>query len=227
MASPGIRAWRPWAGMLAPAAVYLVASALLKRALLFCASGLALPPEQLNIAASAATSVLLAPWALFLERRDRSGIAPGSAFYRNRIPVISALASVGLGVLLGVAAALVLPQSAGGALDGPAWLIALRSVSLCLTGPLCEEAVYRGLVLRRGEALLGAAPAALVSAALFAAGHGAPAQLLPAFIAGIAFAAVSLHARRRYPPRWALILPLLCHAASNAALMGFDTVFRV
>ena len=206
-------AWRPWAGVFLPVLAFLAASVLLRRVLIACAGGLGLPDGQASVAASALASLLLAPWAVLWDRRDQ-GCSKGTCARPSPLP---ALISLGAGLLLGLATALLSRLQAGPAMNGPAWLIALRALDLCATGPLCEEAVYRGLAFRRGEALLGALPAALLSAALFAAGHGDAARLLPAFVAGLVFAAVALHGRRSYPPRWALLCPLLCHAAANAA----------
>ncbi len=215
-------ALRKGAWLLAPALVYLAASMLLSRGLLWCAVVLGLPDGQSGIVASALASVVLAPCALLWDWRDQSG-SEGTFVHPSPLP---ALMSLGAGLLLGLATALLLKAPADPALNGPGWLIALRALALCVTGPLCEEAVYRGLVLRRGEALLGAVPAALLTAALFAAGHGDIAQLLPAFVAGLAFAAVALCARRAYPPRWALLCPFLCHAAANAAQLCRILIFH-
>lgn len=215
-------AWRPWAGLFLPVLAWLAADLLLRRALLCCAWGLGLTDEQAGVAASAVASALLAPWAVLWNWRDQ-GLSKETCACPSPLP---ALMSLGAGLLLGLATALLLKTPADPALNGPGWLTALRTLALCVTGPLCEEAVYRGLVLRRGEALLGAVPAALLTAALFAAGHGDIAQLLPAFVAGLAFAAVALCARRAYPPHWALLCPFLCHAAANAAQLCRILIFH-
>lgn len=215
-------ALRKGAWLLAPALVYLAASMLLSRGLLWCAVVLGLHDEQAGIVASALASVVLTPCALLWNWRDQ-GLSKETCACPSPLP---ALMSLGAGLLLGLATALLFSKGADEAITGPAWLIALRALALCMTGPLCEEAVYRGLVLRRGEALLGAVPAALLTAALFAAGHGDFAQLLPAFVAGLAFAAVALCARRAYPPRWALLCPFLCHAAANAAQLCHILIFH-
>lgn len=123
------------------------------------------------------------------------------------LPALSGLAG---GALLGLLAG-ALPFADEAAPVGPVGLIAL-----CLAGPLCEEAVYRGVALRRGRALMPGWAALALSSALFAAGHGAPVRMLAAFAAGLAFGGAYLLGEAAHPGA-GLTAAALCHMAANAA----------
>lgn len=209
--------------MIAPPALFLAASALLRQLSLWAASGAGLSDAQLNAAAASVASVLLAPAALYWWRRERK-VQGDQPAVSPAIPVRTALISVAVGLALGFAS---LPAYRGlggtiapdAALSGPIWLRLLRLGALCAAGPIGEEAVYRGLVLRRGNSLLGARGGALVSAALFAAAHG-PSRMLPLdFVAGLVFSGPTLRQRRPATGQWSLLAPTLCHAAANAAMV--------
>ena len=222
---PGERPLAAWLRLLTPAAAWLLAGFLLKRAWIGVVPGLApqLSATQIRALASAATPLLLLPAALFIcvHRPEAGGF--GRAL-RARFPAGTALYAIGVGLALGALTAFaagMLPDTAEQTVvpGEPAWLRALCLVSLCAAGPLCEEAVYRGLVFRRAEALLGVRGAALVSAALFAAGHGVAMRLPMDFVAGLVFAGVMLRQRRFSGSHWPLVAPALCHMAANLALL--------
>ena len=85
---------------------------------------------------------------------------------------------------------------------------------LCILGPACEEAVYRGLVFGAAEKLCGWIPALLVSAALFACGHAAPLQAAAAVPVGLVLGMI----RKK---EGNLLAPAAFHAALNAAALLF------
>ena len=209
-----------WLGLLAPAALYLAAGALLRWAALWVLPAAGLGTVQRDAASSAIAVTLLSSAALYWDHRDKDehGTVPESpAVWRT---VVAAALGAASGLLLG-ALSLLAARAAGmasvpdAALAGPGWLRLLLLWTLCVAAPLGEEAVYRGLLFRRGEAMLGTRGAVLASALLFAAGHGLSPLLPIDLLAGLAFAGVLLWQRRRAPGAWALLAPALCHAAAN------------
>lgn len=178
------------------------------------------PPEGAAAWLRLALPALLYPplrWALGLALGDRATLLllPAALAWarfdgapRPRLHAASACAGLLFGVLLGLLARL-LPF---GLEADPS---PLRLVALCAAGPLCEEIVYRGGVLRRGKALLSARAALVLAAALFAAAHGAPLRMLPAFAAGLVFGGAFLFGEAARPGA-GLVAAALCHAAANA-----------
>ena len=209
-----------WVRVIAPAALFMAAGAIVRRGLLWAVVPAfpALPLGQARPACSAGATLLLAPLALIWVWRD----APAR---RSGLTARTALASAGIGLSLGILTALAARTIPGlhteeAALKGPLWLTVLCAVALCLAGPLCEEAIYRGLVFRRGEALLGTLPAALLSAALFAVGHGGVAGMAAAFAAGLVFAGAMILPRHMEGREASLLPPFICHAAANLVALA-------
>ena len=110
------------------------------------------------------------------------------------IGVAAGLAALGIGRLLGVV--------------GDARRGALPFIDLCLLGPVAEEIVYRGLVLRRGHRLMPAGWPIAVSALIFGASHGSPAGMAMAAAAGLLFG----WARQR---KGTVLAPIVIHAVMN------------
>jgi membrane protease YdiL (CAAX protease family) len=79
---------------------------------------------------------------------------------------------------------------------------------LCILGPAAEEAVYRGFVYERCLCFLPAAGALVLNSLLFAVGHGTPAAMAVAFIAGILFSL----ARKK---SGTVVAPVICHIMVN------------
>ena len=59
-----------------------------------------------------------------------------------------------------------------------------------IAGPIAEEVLYRGIVLRRTEAAFGPRIALVASSVLFAVAHVQPAQMALAFVFGLLLGAV-------------------------------------
>ena len=82
-------------------------------------------------------------------------------------------------------------------------------LSMAVLGPVAEEVVFRGAILRglmhRG---VGMWPAILVSALLFGLIHLNPAQIPFAFIAGVMFGVVYV--------RHGILIPIICHVINNS-----------
>ncbi|MES2742839.1 MAG: CPBP family intramembrane glutamic endopeptidase [Pseudomonadota bacterium] len=91
------------------------------------------------------------------------------------------------------------------------WLLFGLSV---VAAPLVEEFLFRGLLLGGLRRSMGAAPAILLSAAVFAIVHPGHA-LPPVFILGVAAG----YAYERYR---ILLAPMLVHASFNALLLGYQ-----
>lgn len=183
-----------WLRLVLPALVYLALRWALGRALALLWAPLA-----------DAAALMLLPAALWVLRRDG---AP-----RIRLHAPTALLGMLLGAALGWLMGWLPAGSQAAAPHGPIALIAL-----CLAGPLCEEAVYRGMVLRRAGAMLPAWAALMISSALFAAGHGAPARMAAALPAGLVFGGAYLCGEARRPGA-GLPAAALCHMAANATLL--------
>jgi membrane protease YdiL (CAAX protease family) len=95
------------------------------------------------------------------------------------------------------------------------WLLALSTA--CIAGPVIEEVVFRGWVLRRLEQRFALMPAALLTALLFALAHLSLGGLPSRFIWGCLLA-VSVHATGSL--RAAIVL----HAVGNAVPITLDLV---
>jgi membrane protease YdiL (CAAX protease family) len=87
--------------------------------------------------------------------------------------------------------------------------LVLAALMLVVVGPFVEECVFRGALLRGLEARIGAWPAIVAQALLFAAFHRSWWLLVPITILGIALGSLA-HARRSLWPAIAL------HASYNA-----------
>ncbi len=91
-----------------------------------------------------------------------------------------------------------------------------------IIGPVMEELLFRGLLLRRTEQPAGPLWAMLISAAMFGVFHGNLTQGLAAFVLGV-FLGIA------YLCTDSLLVPVLMHAAANcsAVLMGIPGAERV
>jgi membrane protease YdiL (CAAX protease family) len=91
------------------------------------------------------------------------------------------------------------------------WAQALSAIAaLVVVAPLCEEFLFRGLILRGLRAYHGTVTAVGASALLFAFSHyRLPAVILPALAAGLVLGAVAVRTGSIWPP-------VAVHAAVNA-----------
>ena len=97
----------------------------------------------------------------------------------------------------------------------PLWL---QLPGLCLITPAAEELVFRGLMYEEGKKAVPAAMAAVISAFLFAAGHGAGLQTIYAFLMALLFAA--------FYDRGGLPACIACHAGANLAVLTAGCFLR-
>ncbi|HJU99194.1 MAG TPA: type II CAAX endopeptidase family protein [Burkholderiaceae bacterium] len=90
------------------------------------------------------------------------------------------------------------------------WMLALA----VLAAPLCEEFIFRGLIFGGLRRSMGALPAMLASAAIFAIVHP-PLSMLPVFVLGLCTAWSYERSKR-------LLAPMLVHALYNAAVVSWQ-----
>lgn len=163
-----------WWGLLAPVLLYQAAVWALRQALA-------------RLGAAGAESIALCAAAL-----------PACVWARRAVPGIAAhrpaAADVPLYALCAVCAALTGTLAAG--LTGTAAqtpeATPLALLALALAAPAAEEALYRGALLERGRALLGARGALCLSSLLFAGAHATPAGALAALPVGLLLALLYL-----------------------------------
>ncbi len=83
-------------------------------------------------------------------------------------------------------------------------------LALVVIVPICEELLFRGLLLRGLNHTYGAVPALLVSSILFGLSHlRLPTAILPAIVAGLILGLIALRTSSIWPP-------VALHAAVNA-----------
>lgn len=98
----------------------------------------------------------------------------------------------------------------------------LQLLTAGIIGPVMEELLFRGLLLRRTEKMAGPLWAMLLSALLFGLFHGNLTQGLAAFLLGVFLGTA-------YVCTDSLLVPVLMHAAANstAVLMGMPAAAEV
>lgn len=185
---------RTWAKILTPVIVYQALLIGLRAAL---TGGAKLPG---GTAAAVATAIVFLPAALLYlykwrsecalpvesgAERTENGGAPAKR--RNLRPVWI------LAAFLMAAAAIGCPGAQNAAGTGDQTVLIFTAT--CLLGPFTEEVLYRGQLIGRGLTAIGDLPLLLVSALLFAAGHGSMAQCLIALPAGLLLGALYLRER--------------------------------
>ena len=128
-------------------------------------------------------------------------------FYIPAVCVFGALASHGLSILISLINIDGLlgsySESSSSLFASGVVLVIIRTVILA---PVAEELIFRGLLFKRTESLLGFWPAALISAAIFGIYHLNLAQGIYAFLFGILFCLVY----RRFGNLFACILMHVC-----------------
>jgi membrane protease YdiL (CAAX protease family) len=87
-----------------------------------------------------------------------------------------------------------------------------------LTGPLLEEALFRGYMLGRLRRDFSATTSVLLAATLFAAAHGDPSRILPQLVAGLVFGILVVHTGR-------LWLAAVAHGLGNASALVEHFIF--
>lgn len=94
---------------------------------------------------------------------------------------------------------------------------AMSLIVLCVTAPLLEEFVFRGLILHRWAHKYGVKSAIVGSSLLFGLLHPDP---LGAFLFGVGMSVLYLRSR-------SLILPILCHSAYNFTVWLLEVVNHI
>jgi membrane protease YdiL (CAAX protease family) len=92
------------------------------------------------------------------------------------------------------------------------WFDVLAVFNTVILAAVCEEALFRGFLLRGLKRVIGGDAAIIVSAALFALGHDSYLALLPIFSFGLILGYV-------YDRTGSLWVPIGFHAAFNAFTM--------
>lgn len=92
------------------------------------------------------------------------------------------------------------------------WFDVLAVFNTVVLAAVCEEALFRGFLLRGLKRVIGGDAAVIFSAALFALGHDSVMALLPIFSFGLVLGYV-------YDRTGSLWVPIGLHAAFNAATM--------
>jgi membrane protease YdiL (CAAX protease family) len=105
-------------------------------------------------------------------------------------------------------------QHAGDAL----WTRAALVLTAIVTGPLLEEALFRGYMLGRLRRIFGSTTSVLLSGTTFAIAHGDVTRILPQLVAGIVLGTIVVHTGR-------LWLAMLAHGLANAIGMIEYLVF--
>ena len=90
----------------------------------------------------------------------------------------------------------------------------LNASVIVLLGPFTEEVFFRGFLLAALVPPLGAARAAAISAAVFAAAHLAIGIMVPIFVTGLLLSWLYLRTRSLWPP-------IAAHAAQNLIAVSF------
>lgn len=195
---PPLRALLP--GLLFPAARLLEGRLIM----LYCDSRLAKSVVEVDRIRLLGECALLGIVLLFWRQEARGDIRnPETAGRRLR----RAGLALGLGLLLGLLTAAVTGLS--GTLEKSAVTVP-QALILCLVSPVSEELVYRGLVLERCRAVFSDRVSLVLSALLFAAGHGSPIRMAVAFGAGLVWGALFCRTK-------AVSGCCLSHTAANAA----------
>ena len=179
-----------WVKAVCPAILYLAC----RRALRF--SGW--PPW----AEAAGTGVLLAALWFYRSRRSRREPVPWRKAFRTALLYGAAGFAAGglISLLFG-----------GEQMDARSPAAVLL---LCILGPACEEAVYRGMVFGTAEELGGFRLALVLSTVLFACGHRTLQQMALSVPVGLILGMV----RKK---EGNLLAPAAFHAALNAAALVF------
>jgi sodium transport system permease protein len=189
-------------------------------ALLFAAMGTLLAVGTIGVAVGAPLYAALAlgqlgmlavPW-LAARRTGRGRAALGLARPPGRFVIAAALIGASAWYLnLRLVELLQIPEGDMSQLEElvarPALPIVLATVAVAPA--ICEEVLFRGVLLRALATRLPAYGAVLVSAALFSLYHIKPIQMLPTFTLGALLAVIALRARSIVPT-------MLAHLLNNA-----------
>ena len=96
--------------------------------------------------------------------------------------------------------------------------VVLQLLVICVSGPLAEELLYRGIIFRRIRDYLGCGWAAVLSGLIFGIAHGNLEQGIYAMLFGIVLALIYEH----YGTIWA---PIAAHTANNVIATFVDPIF--
>ncbi len=139
-------------------------------------------------------SYVIVVFVLFLSFaiRQKSVLAYVGLSYSRFISVFSAML---LGVVLNIITYSLVPETAKEASEINAVLV------LCVVlGPVIEELMFRGVLLKMFGAACGTVAASLITAGLFAVTHTEPVQMVYTFALGVILAAIRVRSTSLWPP---------------------------
>jgi ABC-2 type transport system permease protein len=172
--------------------------------------------QALTIAFAAAGATVYGCTRLLYWRNKTAGVPAmverAGAPAATRLGLAGAMPAIaaGLGYLAALRHSAWGAELAAGASGNAGPMLALA----VLAAPLCEEFIFRGLIFGGLRRSMGALPAMLVSAAIFAIVHP-PASMLPVFVLGLCTAWAYERSRQ-------LLAPMLVHALYNAAVVSWQ-----
>ena len=152
--------------------------------------------------------VLAATVVVFAVKRMRMVSYTGLSYCRP----VSLIASVCLGVLLNLIVMHFVPEQSGGEAE-----FTLLFVLCIILGPIVEELMFRGILLKMFGASVGIVFSVIITSALFAVAHGGIVQIAYTFILGLVLGIV----RYKSTSLWSSIA---VHVAFNLS-GAFATVF--
>ncbi len=155
--------------------------------------------------------VLFAAFIVFAVKRIRPGSYMGLSYCRP----ISLLASICLGVLLNLIVTHFVPAQAGSETE-----LTLLLMLCIILGPIVEEIMFRGILLKMFGASVGVVMSVIITSALFAGSHGGLVQIAYTFVLGLVLGVV----RYKSTSLWSAIALHMSFNLSGAfaAVYNFD-----
>ena len=215
----------PWTVLHITAGLFLFLGLLFVSALVARGAGWLYPAQDTALEAwvavhALAVSALGTVWLMGLRRagsplRALRLVRPRTPLLATALLVLGALAfSIGATLLYGLAVdqlgiEALKPREIDGDIIFPGLGILLTLQALALVTPLSEEALFRGFVLRGLLSNIGAGPAVVATALVFAAFHLDPGTVIPIFFTGLALGFLYVRTGSLWPC-------IAAHAGQNA-----------
>lgn len=192
--------WKDWAKILLPALLYLLVHMLLRTFL----TNTIFDTESLPFASSV-TTCLMIPFVVFLYSKENKQFPhfPKVCFGGKAM-----LELAGVVGCLALSTAFVSRYLFSESAKQPA-VSAIEVIGVAIAAPITEELVYRGIVFKQTQKILGCGAALFLSSIVFGAAHIQQKSGWVAMVAGFIFALIYLH----YQTIWAAVL---VHGGVNA-----------